>query len=262
MPDTVRSLGEEAKDLLEAAASKIDEMVELAEEQEGEGGGIIDPEPPEPGGGGEFEGVPSGPNDARFANCRPRSRIDAKSGVFEDFEIRDQSGEPLIQRYGYTCRRFKLYGREGIRIAGANILCEDFYAEIAGAGDDHGDGVQGYTGGGTSPNCVFRRGKLIMTSGANNCAWFLADNCRTGLILEDIWVEDRGGCPHGACWFPNNGPNDTGIVEVGYRNVNLLGQKYPNGGIDIIRNDSVKPKILFWDNVWANGSEVPRPSWG
>ena len=95
MPETVRSLGEEAKELLEQAAHKIDDMVELAEEEEGGGEG---PTPPEPGGGGgDFEGVPSGPGDARFANCRPRSRIDATSGTYEDFEIRDNSGKPLLR---------------------------------------------------------------------------------------------------------------------------------------------------------------------
>lgn len=220
-------------------------------------------EPPDTGDGGNGQGVPSGPNDARFANCRPRGRIDVTSGTFEDFEIHDDSGQHLLGNRGFTARRFKLYGREGIRIAGANILCEDFYMEIAGAGTDHGDGIQAYTGGGTSPNVVFRRGKLRMLSGANNAALFLADNCRTGLICEDMEIDDTAsGSPHGAAWFPNNGPNDTGIVEIGYRRVNLLGQKYPNGGIDLIGSGAVKPKILFWEDVYADGQAVPRPSWG
>jgi hypothetical protein len=257
MPDTVRSLGEAAKELLEQAATVIDEMVDLAEEQEG---GEVEPPPidPPPTGGGNFEGVPSGPNDPRFANCRPRSRIDAKSGTFEDFEIRDDSGEPLIQRYGYTCRRFKLYGREGIRIAGANITCEDFYMEIAGSGDDHGDGIQGYTGGGASPNVVFRRGKLIMKPGSNNCGLFCADDCQTGLICEDFEIDDQAGCPNGAIWFPNR-PGDTGLTEIGYRRVNFKGVNRGVAGIDVSGSGAVRPKILFWEDVYCNGSKVARP---
>jgi hypothetical protein len=267
MADTVRSLGDQAKDLLEQAASKIDDMVELAEEQEGEGGGT-DPEPPDPGGGGggggggSFEGIPTGPNDARFANCRPRAKIDVTSGTFEDFEINDQSGSALLGHKNFTARRFKLYGREGIRIAGANITCEDFWMEIAGSGDDHGDGIQAYTGpppnNPPSPNVVFRRGKLIMKRGSNNCGLFCADNAQTGLILEDFEIEDQAGCPHGAIWFPNR-PNDTGLFEIGYRRCNFKGVTHMPAGIDYSGNGAVKPKILFWEDVWCNGSEVARP---
>jgi len=258
---TIRDLGEEAKDLLDQAADKIDAMVAQSEAET--------PEPPDPGGGGgggtdpsPGTGVPSGPDDPRFANVRPRSRIDVTSGHFEDFEIRDDSGSPLLGHKNFTAKRFRLYGREGIRIGGPSIVCEDFWMEIAGQGDDHGDGIQGYTGPPTnnspSPGIVFRRGKLIMTSGANNCGLFLADNCRTSMICEDFEIEDRGGCPHGAAWFPNR-PDDTGIFEIGYRRVNLIGQKYGNGGIDVSGSGAHRPEILFWENVTANGKPVPRP---
>ncbi len=251
MADTVRSLGDQAKGI-------IDQMVTLAEEQEG--GEVEPPEPIDPGGGGgggTFEGIPTGPSDPRFANCRPRSRINAQSGTFEDFEIRDDSGNWLLGDRNLTARRFKLYGREGIRIAGPNLVCEDFYMEIAGSGDDHGDGIQGYSGGGSTPGTIFRRGKLVMKKGANNCGLFCADDVQTGLILEDFEIDDQAGCPHGAIWFPNR-PNDMGLVEVGYRRCNFKGVTHMPAGIDY-SGGGTRPKILFWEDVWCNGSEVARP---
>ena len=245
----MRSLGEEAK-------ANIDEMVDLAESGEGP----TPPEPPEPDARRRRRAVRPGRRPLR--QLQARVRIDVTSGTFEDFIIDDQSGNYCLGNRGFTARRFKLYGREGLRIAGANITCEDFWMEIAGSGDDHGDGIQAYTGpppnNPPSPNVVLRRGKLIMRKGANNCGLFCADNAQTGLICEDFEIEDQAGCPHGAIWFPNR-PNDTGLAEIGYRRVNFKGVTHMPAGIDVSGNGAVRPKILFWEDVYCNGDKIQRP---
>ncbi len=178
----------------------------------------------------------------------------SSSGTIQDFEVVTTSGEPALGCQNFTARRFRLRGREGIRVCGSNVLAEDFYLEITGSGDDHADGVQGYGGGGqmNMRNVVLRRGNIVLR-GASNAGIFFADGAGVDLTLENIRV-DAQGAPNGAIFIANV-TGDHGCNSLTFRNVTVspsvrfIGLNAANGC-----------SIVEWTNVtYFDGRAVPRP---
>ena len=85
----------------------------------------------------------------------------------------------------YTLANSRIKGREGPRVAGSNRLIDGSYIEASGAGQDHGDGIQCYTGGRfNTDNVVIRNTYVKMTPGVNNGGIFFADYCNADLTLR------------------------------------------------------------------------------
>src|SRR4051812_15118705 len=125
--------------------------------------------------------------------------------VIANVTIVDTSGEPAVEGTRYTLRDSRVRAREGPRIAGSNTTIEGSYIEIAGSGDDHGDGIQCYTGERVNTvNIVIRNTHVKMLPGANNAGIFFADYCLADLTLENVKV-DGDGSPNGAIWLPCSG---------------------------------------------------------
>lgn len=209
------------------------------------------PPPPPPNPGGSY---PASWNDPIFANVVPRSQNSYDmSGTYQDFEVITTSGEPVVGCQGFTARRFRARGREGIRVCGSNVLVEDFYLDITGSGSDHADGVQGYGGGGQTnmKNVVLRRGNIVVR-GAANAGIFFADGAGVDLTLEDIRVDAQA--PNGAIFIANV-TGDQGCRSLTFRNVTVnpsvrfIGLTASNGC-----------NIIEWTNVkYFDGRPVPHP---
>ena len=190
---------------------------------------------------------PSGWDDPRFVNMTTRGINSYNmSGVNEGFQITTSSGEPMIGCSNFTARRFRIRGREGVRACSpGNILLEDGYVEATGSGSDHADGFQTY-GGSSMPNIVLRR-MHIKVSGADNAAFFAADNAGASFLIENSRL-DGSNAPNGAL-FVANVPGDTGCRAMGLRNVELVGH---------VRFEGTCP-ITVWENVTLNGKTLNRP---
>lgn len=215
-------------------------------------------------------GVPTGPNDPRFINCVVGSPYYGPGPMTISDRIipRSTDNTSILGYSGITTNRIVGYGREGLRLGGGgNCHHTDFYLEIFGeynnvTGDwDHGDGCQGYTGGGAgnaAVNCSLTRGWINMLVGANNCGLFSADDARLDLVLTDIKITGGHNCPHGCVWFPNR-PGDMGLHSIELHNVDVDYDMHSMFGIDVQGVGAWQPTIVAWDNVTENGVPIPRP---
>jgi hypothetical protein len=176
--------------------------------------------------------------------------------TWQNLSVNDQSGQASFGYGNYTLKNSRIRSREGPRISGSNILIEDTYIEVAGVGDDHGDGIQAYasTSGANSnfKNVVVRRTKVVLTGGALNAGIFLADRSGVDLTLQDVFV-DGGPAPNGALFFANsaNG-SDKGCNSLRLNHVRVK----PS-----VRFEGLSScNILEWTDVaYENGTPIPRP---
>jgi len=174
--------------------------------------------------------------------------------------IVDTSGEPVVIGSNYTLRDSRVKGREGPRIAGSNTTIEGSYIEVAGSGDDHGDGIQCYTGRRTPiDNIVIRNTYVKMLQGSNNAGIFFADACLADLTLENVKV-DGDGSSNGAIWLPCSSLLEgRGVRRLTARNVEVSNT---NGRqlLDISPGPKGCVEIVEWTNVHKpDGTRIPLP---
>ena len=261
-----------ATDALDAAGTQVKAELAAAESQKSQDAALITPlrariaeleaqdAPPSPPPPQTTAPWPSGWDDSRFAtNANTTRKSGLNSGqVIANVTIVDTSGEPVVVGTRYTLRDSRVRGREGPRIAGSNTTIEGSYIEVAGSGDDHGDGIQCYTGQRTNTaNIVIRNTHVKMLPGTNNAGIFFADYCLADFTLENVKV-DGDGSPNGAIWLPCNGA-DKGVRRLSARNVEVSNT---NGRqlIEIWPGSRSCAEIVEWTNVHRpDGSQVSRP---
>ena len=209
------------------------------------------------------EAWPSGWDDLRFAHntpSAPRFNASRQMVSWKDLTVIDTSGDPSFGYGNYNLINTRIRSREGPRISDSNILIDGCYIEVAGSGDDHADGIQGY-GGRSQQNCkniIIRNTKIVLAGDALNAGIFIADHCGAELTLENVYV-DGGRSPNGAIWLPCS-PGDIGCKSLIARHVRVASAgMYGPRGLRLDPNPSLCNIIEWTDVCWSDGTPTRRP---
>jgi hypothetical protein len=207
---------------------------------------------------------PSGWDDPQFVKNVPgvpRFNTGSQVVTWKNMTVIDTSGNPSFGYLNYNLVNTRIRSREGPRVSGSDILIDGCYIEVAGMGDDHADGIQGY-GGRTQQNCknvIIRNTKVVLKGTALNAGIFLADHCGAELALENVYV-DGGSAPNGAIWLPCS-PDDIGCKSLIARHVRVASAgMYGARGFRLGPNPSLCNIIEWTDVCWADGTPIHRPS--
>jgi hypothetical protein len=164
---------------------------------------------------------------------------------------------PAVYEGGYTLTNSIVTAREGPRIDHGNINISDCYIEVQGKYPDHGDGMQAYMPGGSSVVVMKRvHIKMLPNNDGNNCGFFLADDSRVDLTMEDVLIEDVNS-PNGAIWM-RNFPGEFSVTRINWKNVEIRHCIRGIAGLEVASGGQ-RPIIDRWENVIVDGKLIPKP---